>query len=78
MATIPTPRESALKILSRFKDFNIRPGETLGGNNLESYEKYGLKFEDYKRGMAYAIEQGWIVYTRNNDYRLTDSGFAEM
>lgn len=78
MATIPTPEESARKILSIYVNhFNCRPGHTLASNNLMVCQDYGLSVDDQDRGMEYAIQQGWIEFTQNRDFRLIDKGFAE-
>ncbi len=79
MATVPTREEIAREILSIFVGhFNCRPGEVLRINNfLAVWHARGLKAGDFKPGMEFAAESGWVeVLPGGNSFRLTNDGFG--
>lgn len=80
MATLPTPEETSREILSIFvTSFNCRPEEVLRINNFHSiWHSRRLRAEDFKSGMEFAVNKGWIeVLKGGSSFRLTASGFAE-
>ncbi|MCJ7777438.1 MAG: hypothetical protein MUP16_03900 [Sedimentisphaerales bacterium] len=78
MATIPSLEDNARKILAIFINHNLRSGECLHINVLDAiWNKKGLRADDFKAGMEYAVGQGWIETRENNMYCLTEKGFSE-
>jgi len=80
MATLPTPEESAYKILSVFVDrFKQRPGNVLRLNNfLDVIGKNEIHTDDFNAGMQFAIDQGWIEPQKGGvSFRLTKNGFEQ-
>lgn len=80
MATLPTPEESANKILSLFVDrFKQRPGNVLRVNNfLEAIGKNEINADDFNAGMQFAIDQGWVESLNEGvSFKLTDKGFEQ-
>jgi hypothetical protein len=80
MATLPTPEESARAILAIFKSKNVRPNAVLmaGQVNLQFLTSGGTA-ADYKAGLEYACERGWLTPgTTGTTLVLTDTGFTEM
>lgn len=78
MATIPTPEESAKRILELFLEFHCRPGHVLGQNNLfGAFMKSPWQVSDIVPGLKYAAEQGWIEILDKNKFRLTELGFSK-
>lgn len=80
MATLPTPEETAIEILSIFVNhFKCRADHVLRINNfLAVWHSRGLVAEDFKLGMEYAVEQGWVeIQPVDSSFRLTKSGFAK-
>jgi hypothetical protein len=74
MATIPTPEETALKILDIFKHFNCRPGNVLHRLNFFSR----IEAEDFAPGVEFAAQQGWIeILKKGASFKLTAAGFAK-
>ena len=79
MATMPTPEQSARKILWIYVNhFGCYAGHTLSKSNLMVCQEYGLTEEDQNKGMAYAINQTWLEPTDNEEFRLTGEGFREL
>jgi hypothetical protein len=74
MATIPTPEETALKILDIFKHFNCRPGNVL-------YRRIFFRrmtAADFAPGMEFAAQQGWIeILRKGSSFKLTAAGYAK-
>lgn len=80
MASIPTPEETARVILSIFvDDFQSRPDHVLQLNNFNAlWLKRGLDTRDFKPGMTFAAQQGWVEVLRKGEaYKLTTLGFSE-
>lgn len=80
MASIPTPEETAVEILTIFvSQFRLRAGGVLSVNNfLSVWHTRGLVAEDFGPGMEHAVEQGWVeIQPDGTDFKLTDSGFAK-
>lgn len=80
MATLPTPDQAAREILSIFvAHFQLRPGKVLQINNFHTvWQSRGLQSEDFKLGMEFAAENGWVeVIGDGSSFRLTDAGFAK-
>jgi hypothetical protein len=79
MAELPTPEKSARYILAIYKEKDIRPGQGLMQQNFNiPFAQPGWRGSDWKPGMDYAIEQGWIERGQNNFYLLTDAGYKEI
>ncbi len=80
MATVPTPEETAQKILAIFLiSFKFCPGSVLTSHNIIGvWNNSGLHHADLKPGLDYAEEQGWIeIFDGGNSIRLTAVGFAQ-
>jgi hypothetical protein len=79
MATLPTPEDSARKILAIFKSHNVRPDNVLmaGAVNI-AFTKGGRTAAEYTEGLKYAEAKGWIETGPNSSIKLTSAGFAEM
>ena len=80
VATIPTPEETALKILDIFvKNFKCGPGNVLQRQNFDTpWHKRGLAAEDFAPGMKFAARQGWVEVIREGaSFMLTEVGFAK-
>jgi hypothetical protein len=78
MAKLPTPEDAARHILSIFMQQRRRPGEALGQHNFASGFSTGtFRSEDFKPGMKHAIDHGWIEKDPEDNYILTEAGFAE-
>ncbi|MGE4295276.1 MAG: hypothetical protein AB7E49_06210 [Campylobacterales bacterium] len=78
MAKIPTPQETAIRILDIFVNhFNCRPDHVLRINNfIGVWHKKGLHWEDFVPGMEYAAETGLVeVLEGGVSFRLTQTGF---
>ncbi|MCH8263206.1 MAG: hypothetical protein IIA77_09245 [Proteobacteria bacterium] len=79
MATLPTHEEIAGEVLSIFVGhFNCRPEHVLRVNNfLAVWHSRGLEAEDFKPGMEFAAQRGWIkILPGGTSFRLTKEGFA--
>lgn len=79
MATVPSPEESARKILKLFVvHFKGRAGHVLRPNNFNSVlHSYNIRESDFNEGMQYAIEREWIESSQGQSYTLTQAGFDE-
>lgn len=81
MARMPTPEESARRVLYIFVNhFSGRPGWVLRSINFEAAneKKRYLHYDDLGPGMDHAVKQGWIEALPDGDsFRLTEAGFAE-
>lgn len=80
MASISTPEETAREILAIFVDhFKSRPDHVLQLNNFNAvWHPRGLEAEDFKPGMTFAAQQGWVEVLRNGEaFKLTALGFSE-
>ena len=77
MAVLPTPQESARKVLHVFvSHFNCRPGDVLQKNNLMvCMTHYQMRSEDLASGLEYAEKMGWLEATDRGGVRLTEAGF---
>lgn len=79
MATLPTNEEIAIEVLSIFVGhFNCRPEHVLSVNNFQAvWHSRGLEAEDFKPGMEFADQRGWIeILPGGTSFRLTKDGFA--
>jgi hypothetical protein len=79
MATLPTPEESARRVLDIYKHFGTRPGEGLSTQNfLTVAANQGLCTDDLLDGMRYGDENDWFEDGPNGSVLLTEAGFAEI
>ena len=79
MATLPTPEESARKVLKIYEHLGTRPGEGLSTQNISVVAaKQGLSTNDLRDGLRYGDKQGWFEDGPNGSVRLTEAGFAEI
>lgn len=79
MATLPTPKDTALNILDTFVNhFKCRPTDVLKINNfLAVWHKKGLYWDDFVPGMEYAGVQKWVEpLSDGKSFKLTEQGFA--
>lgn len=77
MAKQQQPKDLALGILdAMLRDGTLRPGDDLKGIVLQ--ERFGLNRprEDFKAGIDYALQQGWIQMGQHATVKMTSVGFA--
>jgi hypothetical protein len=76
----PSAEDAARRLLALFAQRKARPGEILKhGEVLTSYPKGEVQLEDFKAGLDFAIEQGWVKETEpggTGDCMLTVDGFS--
>lgn len=80
MASLPSPEQTAREILEIFVGhFKRRPDDVLQVKNFISvWHARGLEAADFKPGMVFAAEQGWVEVTRQGEaFKLTSLGFSE-
>ena len=77
MATLPTAKDTADKILRIFGDHKKRPGEGLLRGTINSKAACGNWTQDVEDGIQYGCEKGWFEY-QNNFVRLTQDGYARI
>ncbi len=78
MAAELTATESARIILSIFYSRSVRSGQVvMAGAVNADFLKLGYGPENYKAGMDYAVEQGWIR-EEPPVIRLTEVGYDAM
>ncbi len=79
MTTLPTPEECARNILAIYKRQNVRTGEMLLRNALQSNFVNGGRADDFSAGLDYCVENGWLKTKpdKTNMYFLTEVGFAQ-
>jgi hypothetical protein len=78
MATLPTPEETAREILAIFvTHFKARPEGVLRINSfLAVWHPRGLASADFKLGMEFAAEMGWVeVQAGGESFKLTSVGY---
>lgn len=79
MAALPTPEESARRVLDIYKHFGTRPGEGLSTQNfLAVAANRGLRTNDLVDGIRYGGENGWFEDGPNGSVLLTEAGFEEI
>ena len=81
MATEPAPEKAGQEIITVFREFIIRPHEMLvHGSLYPAFLGKGFQDEDWKHGLTWLIEQGFIEIPRNRplSYFLTEKGFAQI
>lgn len=80
MTVRPMSEQSARKILSIFKAFNIRAGHVLMTRYVDTkFLASGGSADELKAGMLYAAQQGWLeVASHGIGLHLTQTGFEEM
>lgn len=79
MATLPTPEETARKILAIYARNQCRPGHCLLANVFLAQARFvGLAASDIADGLQFAMDEGWVVEGPNSGFCLTEEGFAEM
>jgi len=80
MASMPTPEETAREILAIFVGhFKCRPDHVLRINNfIAVWHQRGLEADDFKPGMTFAAQKGWVDVVSNGEaFKLTAQGFSE-
>jgi hypothetical protein len=78
MATLPTPEESARRILSIFALNNSRPDDVLMAEPANfAFRQAGGSAAEFQAGLEYAVQNGWLAIGENNTIKLTNAGFAE-
>jgi hypothetical protein len=69
--------DSARRILKMFADLKARPGHVLkDGHVFLGFAGSGFDLTDFKPGLEYAVEQGWVEVAEPSGYRLTTEGFS--
>lgn len=78
MATLPSPAETAQEILSIFvTHLNCKPNDVLQFKYFFSvWRTRQFRDDDYKPGIDFAVNKGWIDMLGEGEFRLTASGFA--
>ena len=77
MATGPSPEDSARYILSIYIAHNCRPTHALMPQHFGvPFSAPGWHADDWKPGLEYAVQQGWIEIVSPTSFRLTEAGFA--
>ena len=79
MAIVPTPEESAKRILAIFRRHDVRAEGTLmaGALNVEFLTRGGGTADEYREGMEFALAENSIEIEPNM-VRLKEAGFAAM
>ena len=80
MASSTTPEQYARAILAIFvSHFGLRPGEIMPRKNfLTIWPQRGYRPKDFKAGLQFATESGWLELLPNGkSFRLTKSGFTD-
>jgi len=80
MPAPPTPEQCARAILEILVlHFGLRPGDVLPHSNfLTIWPQRGYSPADFKAGLQFAIESGWLeLLPGGESYRLTKSGFTD-
>ena len=79
MATLPTPEESARRILSIFALNtlnNSRPDDVLMAEQANfAFRQAGGSAAEFHE---YAVQNGWLEISNNDTIKLTNAGFAEI
>ena len=79
MATLPTPEESARRILSIFGLNNSRPDDVLVAEQANfAFRQAGGSAAEFQTGLEHAVQNGWLETGENNTIKLTRAGFAQM
>jgi hypothetical protein len=77
MVTLPTPEQCATAILAIYVwHFGLLAGDVLFSKSfLALWEKRGYQLRDFKAGVEFALESGWLeLLPGGKSYRLTRSG----
>jgi hypothetical protein len=80
MATSPMSADAARYILDVFvRRSNCRPGDVLSIRNFHTpFFESPWQSSDFKGGMEYAAQQGWVdVLVGGDSFRITELGFSE-
>ena len=80
MAIIPKQEEAARFIIDIFVErFNCRPGDVLrAGNFISAFATRPWQTTDFRNGMTYAAEQGWVdILTGGASFKLSEIGFSK-
>lgn len=74
---IPTPEESARRILDLFvRHYHCRVGGVLLQNHfIEPFATGHWRAADFNAGIEYARQHGWIEDAPNGGFRLTEAGY---
>jgi len=75
MTTSPSVGETAIRILQAFIAGGAQPGKMLAPSLLQGMVHI-KDIPDFQAALGYASEHGWVEKLSNNEYRLTDAGFA--
>ena len=72
--------QSARKILSIFKTFNVRPGQLIITRFVDTkFLTTGGSADEFEAGLLYADSQGWLeVGAGGTNLYLTQAGFDAM
>ena len=75
MATLPTPEESARRILSIFALNNSRSDDVLVAEQANfAFRQAGGSAAEFQTGLEYAVQNGWLEIGENNTIKLTNAG----
>jgi hypothetical protein len=71
----PTPDEIAKRIVRHFIQSGAKAGDLRHPRDFPGGISMPGKIADWKPGLDYAVEQGWLKQ-EGEEYRLTDPGYA--
>jgi hypothetical protein len=79
MANTPTTEDAARYVLAIFDAHGFRAGEVLGlGNFTLAFNKNPWRSEDFKEGMRFAADKGWVeIFRGGTSFRLTKLGYEQ-
>ena len=78
MATIPEPEELGRMILDIYKQKNIRAGEMISVQRMQTiWRKKNGRTDDLRSGLNWLIANGCLE-EKGRGYFLTEKGFHEM
>jgi hypothetical protein len=79
MADLRSPEDAAIFILSIFVHvMHRRPGDVLQQRSfIGPFSRDGWCMSDFKPGMEFAIDQGWVQIVPRVSFLLTKAGFEK-
>jgi hypothetical protein len=78
MTSITIAKDIATRFLGASVQGGARPGNIIGPEFLQGMVRLPGLMADFPAGMDYAAEQGWVEKLSDNQFRLTDAGFAAV
>ena len=78
MTVSATVKVIAIRSLRTFVQGGAHPGEMLGPHLWSGSVQMSGRHADWPAALDYSEQQGWVEKLPDDQYRLTDSGFACM